>query len=204
MRKSAYGLLAMLLVTLVGCVTINVYFPEAAAQKAADQFIGSVLDKTAGAASSPSREPAASEAKPPGKPGPSASLLNLLIPAAYAGDAPNIRIETPATEAIKTRMKARFQGSMGSMFNNGSIGFTHGGLVAEPNPGGIALDQRAQVKSVVAAENADRNALYAEVAKANGHPEWESKIRATFAQGWIERAHSGWYYQNAAGAWKRK
>lgn len=46
MRKLVYGLLTMLLVALVGCVTINVYFPEAAAQKAADQFIGTVLDNT--------------------------------------------------------------------------------------------------------------------------------------------------------------
>lgn len=204
MRKYAYGLLATLLVTMVGCVTINVYFPEAAAQKAADQFIGSVLDQAdAAKPSSPSDKPD-SEAKPPAKPGPSASLLNLLIPAAYAGDAPNIRIQTPATQAIKARMRSRFHGSMGAMFNSGAIGFTNDGLVAERKPGSIPLEQRAQVKSTVAAENQDRKQLYAEVAKANGHPEWESKIRATFAQGWIERAHSGWYYQNASGAWKQK
>jgi len=44
MRKLVYGMLATVMVALVGCVTINVYFPEAAAQKAADQFIGTVLD----------------------------------------------------------------------------------------------------------------------------------------------------------------
>lgn len=198
MRKYAYALLATLVVALVGCVTINVYFPEAAAQKAADQFVGSVLDKAAAAAAPADK----GEPQPQAKPGPSAMLLDLLIPAAYAGDAPNIRVQTAATEAIKARMKGRFHGSMGDMFNSGAIGFTHDGLVADH--GSIPLDKRAQVKAIVAAENRDRQALYAEVAKANGHPEWVSKIQATFAQVWIERAHSGWYYQNASGAWKQK
>jgi uncharacterized protein YdbL (DUF1318 family) len=56
----------------------------------------------------------------------------------------------------------------------------------------------------VADENRDRNSLYREIARANGHAEWEPQIRATFAKGWIERAHAGWYYQDASGAWQRK
>jgi uncharacterized protein YdbL (DUF1318 family) len=64
--------------------------------------------------------------------------------------------------------------------------------------------QRAQASAAVADENSDRNALYREIARANGHPEWEPQIRETFAKGWIERAHAGWYYQDASGAWKQK
>ncbi|MET0936318.1 MAG: hypothetical protein ABWX83_10020 [Luteibacter sp.] len=29
-------------------------------------------------------------------------------------------------------------------------------------------------------------------------------MRKTFAEGWVQRSPSGWYYQDAAGAWKRK
>ena len=54
MRKLTCTILAMLAAVLVGCVTINVYFPEAAAQKAADQFIGTVLD--GGGQAAPSAE----------------------------------------------------------------------------------------------------------------------------------------------------
>jgi uncharacterized protein YdbL (DUF1318 family) len=44
-----------------------------------------------------------------------------------------------------------------------------------------------------------------EIAKANGHPEWEGDIRKTFARRWVERgARPGWYYQNASGAWVKK
>ncbi|WP_426271629.1 YdbL family protein [Dyella kyungheensis] len=200
MRKLVYGLLTLLLVALVGCVTINVYFPEAAAQKAADQFIGTVLDSAAPAQPTKDDQPA-----PPKKGSqPSAMLLDLLIPAAYAADTPNLRIQTATTEAIHGRMQARFRDTLTPLFNSGAVGFTQDGLVAVRDAGKLPLDQRAGVNAAVADENRDRNALYREVANANNHPEWEAQIRATFAKGWIERARPGWYYQDPSGAWKQK
>ena len=201
MRKFAAATLALVMTTLVGCVTINVYFPEAAAQKAADQFIGTVLQDAAPAPSSSAPQPAAPRSD---RGGPSAMLLDLLIPAAQAGDAPDIRIRTPATEAIRGRMQARFKGGLGELFASGAVGFTHDGMVAVRDASKVPLSQRAQVNATVAEENRDRAALYREVASANGHPEWQSQIQATFAKGWIERAPAGWYYQDASGAWKRK
>jgi hypothetical protein len=59
------------------------------------------------------------------------------------------------------------------------------------------------VNGRVAAENRDRNALYAEIANANGHPEWEAEIRSTFAQRWVQRAQSGWWVQGGGG-WSQK
>lgn len=201
MRKLVYVLLTTAMVALVGCVTINVYFPEAAAQKAADRFIGTVIDQ--GAAPADSGKPApAPQNQPPVQP--SAMLLDLLVPAAYAADTPDIRVQTPATEAIRGRMQARFNGTLKGLLDAGALGFTRDGLVAVHDAGKIPLSQRAQATAAVSSENADRNALYREIAKANAHPEWEAQIRATFAKGWIERAHAGWYYQDASGAWKRK
>ena len=200
MRKLVYGLLTTLLVALVGCVTINVYFPEAAAQKAADQFIGTVLDSSAPAQPAKDEPPA-----PPKKNNqPSAMLLDLLIPAAYAADAPNLRVQTATTEAIHGRMQARFRDTLTPLFNSGAVGFTQDGLVAVRDAGKVPLDQRAGVSAAVADENRDRTAQYREVANANNHPEWEAQIRATFAKGWIERARPGWYYQDPSGAWKQK
>lgn len=201
MRKLVYGLLTTVLVALVGCVTINVYFPEAAAQKAADQFIGTVLDNAAPAPATKTDQPSA-----PVKKGtqPSAMLLDLLIPAAYAADVPNIRIQTATTEAIRDRMQARFRTTLAPLFDSGAIGFTGDGLVAVRDAAKVPMDQRAGVNAAVADENRDRNALYREVANANNHPEWEGQIRATFAKGWIERSRAGWYYQDASGAWKQK
>ncbi len=202
MRKLVYVILTSLAVALVGCVTINVYFPEAAAQKAADQFIGNVLDETA-----PAAKPATKESQPaPQNDGqhPSAMLLDLLIPAAYAADTPNIRIQTSTTEAIRGRMQGRFQGALGDLLGSGAVGFTHDGMVAMRDAAKVPLSQRAQANATVADENRDRAALYREIANANNHPEWEPQIRATFAKSWIEKAHAGWYYQSAAGAWQKK
>ena len=201
MRKLVYGLLTILLVALVGCVTINVYFPEAAAQKAADQFIGTVLDSAA-----PGTAPKSDQPPAPPKKGsqPSAMLLDLLIPAAYAADAPNIRIQTPTTDAIQARMQERFRSTLAPLFASGAIGFAQDGRVVVRDAAKVPLDQRAGINAAVADENRDRDALYREVANANNHPEWEAQIRATFAKGWIERARSGWYYQDSSGAWKQK
>ncbi len=202
MRKLIYVVLTALAVALVGCVTINVYFPEAAAQKAADQFIGNVLDKAGAAA-----KPAPTEQKPDPKSGgaqPSAMLLDLLIPSAQAAETPNIRIQTAATEAISARMQGRFSGALGDLLSSGAAGFTRDGMVAMRDAAKVPLSQRAQATATIADENRDRAALYREIALANNHPEWEPQIRATFAKSWIEKAHAGWYYQNAAGAWQKK
>ncbi|PWK93046.1 YdbL family protein [Fulvimonas soli] len=200
MRKFVRSLLAALAVALVGCVTINVYFPEAAAQKAADRFIDTVIEGGQPAPDAAQKPPADARRHPPA----AAMLLDLLVPAAHAADVPDIRIQTPATEAIRGRMRARFQNPLKALLDSGAVGFTRDGLVAVRDAAQIPLSQRAQANAAVADENRDRAALYREVAVANGHPEWEAQIRATFARGWIERARAGWYYQDAAGRWQRK
>lgn len=204
MRKIVASIGVLLLTALVGCVTINVYFPAAAAQKAADQFIGSVIDQGAAPAGKPdgASSPGKDE-KPASDGGPSASVLDLLIPAAHAAT-PNLLVHTPTIDAIHERMRKRFSHSLKELLDDGVIGFTQDGLVQVRSLSAAPLAQRAGVKSVVAAENGDRNRLYAEIAKANAHPEWESQIRETFAAQWISRAHPGWYYRDGSGAWKRK
>jgi uncharacterized protein YdbL (DUF1318 family) len=202
MRKPLIALIAAIAVALVGCVTINVYFPEAAAQKAADQFIGNVLDESGASKPSPGKDP--EQARPaPGKQ-PSASLLDLVIPAAQAAESPDIQVRTPETDAIRARMKARFGGQLKALFDSGAVGFTADGLVAVRDAGALPLDQRSQADALVKQENNDRDTLYRAIAAANGHPEWEPQIRKTFAEGWVQRAPSGWYYRDASGAWKRK
>lgn len=201
-RNPLIALMFTAAIALVGCVTINVYFPEAAAQKAADQFIGNVLDSSGVAPA------AAGGDKAPPKPAPgkqpSASLLDLVIPQAMAAENPDIQIRSPETDAISARMKARLGGQLKGLFDSGAVGYTANGLVAVRDAGSLPLDQRSQAANLVRDENSDRDQLYAAIAKANGHPEWEPQIRKTFAAGWVQRAPSGWYYQDASGAWKRK
>jgi uncharacterized protein YdbL (DUF1318 family) len=208
MRKTVVCLLAVVLVALVGCVTINVYFPEAAAQKAADKFIGSVLDQATPASTPADRNPPPAPADKPASDNPqrpSASVLDLLVPAAHAADTtPDLRIHTPEVDAIHTRMQQRFRASFKDLLDSGAVGFTADGLVAVRDISSVPLAQRSAVNTLVADENRDRTALYREIANANGHPEWEAQIRQTFAALWIEKAHAGWYHRSASGSWTRK
>jgi uncharacterized protein YdbL (DUF1318 family) len=101
-------------------------------------------------------------------------------------------------------MAERFQGTLAPLFDAGAMGFGNDGLVVLRDPAKVPLAQRTAANQAVAEENRDRNAVYREIAVANGHPEWETQIRQTFAKEWVAQARAGWWYQDSAGAWKQK
>jgi uncharacterized protein YdbL (DUF1318 family) len=193
---------ALASLAFAACVTINVYFPAAAAEQAADQIIDKV---TSGA------DAAAAPAPPPRTAIDRAPILMLagavlerLVPAAHAQQSADLDISSPEIRAITASMQARFA-QLEKFFSSGAVGLTANGLIEIRDPNAAALAERALVKGLVAEDNRDRNALYAAIARANGHPEWESDIRGTFARRWVERgAQPGWYYQDASGNWRQK
>jgi uncharacterized protein YdbL (DUF1318 family) len=115
----------------------------------------------------------------------------------------NLEVDTPAVTALRASMQKRFS-ELQPFYANGAIGLTRDGYIALREANAVPLPQRQQVNGLIAGENQDRAALYKEIARANGKPEWENDIRTTFAQRWIDKAAGGWYYQNNAGAWTRK
>jgi len=129
------------------------------------------------------------------------ALLLLLAGSAFAQA--NLEINTPAVAALQASMQKR-HAELASFYANGAVGLTRDGFVALRDANAVPLARRQQVNGLVAAENQDRSALYREIARANGKPEWENDIRTTFAQRWIDKAQGGWYFQNNAGAWTRK
>jgi uncharacterized protein YdbL (DUF1318 family) len=132
------------------------------------------------------------------------ALLNLLVPTAEAQASPNLDVSDPQTRAVTASMQQRF-GELKKYFDAGVIGLTADGQVAVRDQNSIALADRAVVARLVTEDNRDRATLYAELAKANKHPEWEPDIRRTFARRWVERgAQPGWYYQDAGGKWVQK
>ena len=132
------------------------------------------------------------------------ALLNLLIPAAQAQGSPNLDVSGPEIRAVTASMQQRF-GQLQKYFQSGVIGLTTDGRVAVRDQNAIPLAERAVVTRLVTEDNRDRETLYAELAKANKHPEWEPDIRRTFARRWVERgAQSGWYYQDSSGKWVQK
>ncbi len=193
---------------LAACVTINVYFPAAAAERAASQFVGEVLGENGEAGAGDADQgalfdPLASQSGVARLAyGAATGFVDFLVPSAHAQA--DIEINTPQINAIKARMAQRQQQSLNPLFDSGAIGFTNDGLVAIRDRSAVGLQERRNLESLVADENRDRKAVYREIAVANGHPEWETDIQQTFAREWIEKARSGWYYQKTDGTWVAK
>ncbi|MDB6107542.1 MAG: hypothetical protein JWO52_7541 [Gammaproteobacteria bacterium] len=232
----------LILGLLAACVTVNVYFPAAAAEQAADRIIDTVTSQPGG--TKPNNETDGTKTPPHSRLTPNydrpvaddplgdrpaadrpvadlpvsdrpagnqpallaaaGALLNLLIPAAEAQASPNLDVSDPQTRAVTASMQQRF-GELKKYFDAGVIGLTADGQVAIRDQNAVPLAERAVVARVVAEDNRDRATLYAELAKANKHPEWEPDIRRTFARRWVERgAQPGWYYQDSSGKWLQK
>jgi len=135
-----------------------------------------------------------------------ASLIALCIGIFTSGSAfaqANLDIDTPAIRSLTASMQQR-HAQLLPYYQSGAVGVSRDGLVALHNANAVPLAQRAQVNAVIAAENQDRLALYREIARANGHPEWEADIRAKFGERWIARAQPGWWVQDPGGAWRKK
>ena len=199
MKKLNIALILSVFFTLAACVTINVYFPAAAAERAAEKFVGDVLGEPneEGSLFNPLELPAEVVLIA------AAGLVDFLVSDVQAQQA-EIEINTPQINAIKARMAQRQRQHLDSMFNAGAIGFSSKGLVTIRDRSAVPLSERRSLESVVADENRDRKAVYREIAVANGHPEWEQDIQATFAKKWVRNARRGWYYQDSSGAWRQK
>ncbi len=200
MKQYKYLSSSIMSLILVSCVTINIYFPAAAAEAAADRIIEDVWGPE-----TQQKEPTSSEQQSllnkASQLTIANSVLNWLIAPAHAA-APDININSPAINAIQAKMKAR-HASLKPYYSSGAIGLTENGLVTVRDAKAIPLKNRNAVKGLVADENKDRSALYAEIARANGHPEWQADIQATFARRWVSNALSGWWYQ-LGGGWQQK
>jgi len=194
--------LAALTLALSACVTINVYFPAAAAEKAADKIINDVLGDSASSGEANKRG-AAYEPVSDVLLAAAGNVLDFLIPSAQAQSQADLNISTPAARQLTQSMEARF-GQLKKYFDSGAVGFARDGLIEVRDQNLVPLPERNSVRKLVADENADRANLYRELATANGHPEWETDIRSTFATRWAAKAASGWYIQDSNGAWKQK
>ena len=196
-----FPLLGVLMLT--ACVTINIYFPAAAAEKVADEIIKDIQGNA----------PLKPQQKPDSEPKSSLpdfqasfykvidQAINFTISPAQATEA-DLSIDSPEIRQLTASMEKRFS-ALQSFYAAGAIGIKADGFLAVRDAASVPLKDRNQVNKLVAGENADRQALYQAIANANGHPEWVTQIKSTFATRWISNAQSGWWYQSS-GVWKQK
>jgi uncharacterized protein YdbL (DUF1318 family) len=186
-------------ILLTACVTINIYFPAAAAEKAADEIIKDIQKNA----------PQQTEPKPKASlPDWQVSMyqvidtaINIVVSPAQADEA-NLAIDSAEIRQLRAAMESRFAG-LQPLYAAGYIGIQADGLLAVRDAESVPLKDRNQVNKLVAAENADRQSLYQAIANANGHPEWAAQIKSTFAARWVSNAQPGWWYQSS-GSWKQK
>ncbi len=186
-------------ILLTACVTINIYFPAAAAEKAADEIIKDIQNVA----------PQKTEPKPKaGLPDWQVNVyqmidtaINVVVSPAQAAEA-DLAIDSAEIRQLRAAMETRFA-SLQPLYAAGFIGIQADGLLAVRDIESVPLKDRNQVNKLVAAENADRQSLYQAIADANGHPDWAAQIKSTFAGRWVSNAQSGWWYQSS-GSWKQK
>ena len=202
MKRMMHWNVGLASMVVAACVTINVYFPTAAAEAAADKVISEVTSGSNAVSPPQTRTPndRALWQKLAQR------LIDQTFPVAHAQANANIEVSSPEIRAITASMKARFA-QLEPYFANGVVGLTNSGRVELRDQSAVPIAERALVRRLLAEDNMDRDTLYLEIARANGHPEWEADIRQTFARRWVDSpsgAKAGWYYQDASGSWVQK
>jgi uncharacterized protein YdbL (DUF1318 family) len=178
------------------CVTVNIYFPAAAVERAADQIVKETWGDPAEKAKK--EQPQSRFVNPE-----AVHVVFNLVNEAHAQDA-DINVSNPAIRALRDSIMNR-SASIKPFMDRGNVGISRDGLLTVRGTDGLNLKERAEVQQLVAAENRDREALYLEIAKANNiAQESVPKIKAIFARSWIEQARPGWWIQDAQGNWKKK
>ena len=178
------------------CVTVNIYFPAAAVERAADQIVKETWGGPAKPAT-PAPQPQSRSLFSPNR-----FLALSFVSEAFAQDA-DINVTNPAIRALKDSIKKRSD-AIKPYMDRGNIGIAQDGLLAIRSADGLNLKERAEANQLIDAENKDREALYAEIAKANGIPKENiPKIKSIFAKSWIEQAQPGWWIQSN-GNWQKK
>ena len=181
---------------LSACVTVNIYFPAAAVQRAADKIVEETWGGPGGAGA---------------KEGPRSEgfitrrvyAFFSVVPEALAQEA-DINVSNPAIRALKDSIRGRSD-SIKPFMDKGNVGINKDGLLVVRATEGLNLKERAEVNQLVEAENRDREALYVEIARANNFPkEKVADIRRIFAKSWIDQAKAGWWMQDSQGNWKKK
>lgn len=180
---------------LAACVTVNIYFPAAAIQKAADK----IVDEISGG----------DDEQMPGKDPDIRSLLldrlkgfNIGPKEAYAQL--DINISTPAIRSVRGSMRETFR-QLRPFYAGGVIGENKDGFVEVRDTSSLTLKEKADAARLVEQQNKDRATLYSEIVKANKLDNATiPQVQKIFADSWRGKSRSGWFIKNDSGEWERK
>jgi uncharacterized protein YdbL (DUF1318 family) len=168
--------LALAVISMGACVTINIYFPAEKVESVAGEIVQEVRGL----------KPEEETGTPPQKKSSSLQrqlLVASLVSAAWAAEEVTT-VSNPTIRALKQQMKDRFP-LLKPHFTSGVLQEGAEGFVVIANTGALSLKDKRDVTGLVDAENKDRRALYQEVAKAlNIDPSQTGRVATIFAKEW--------------------
>ncbi|MFO7766267.1 MAG: DUF1318 domain-containing protein [Pelovirga sp.] len=193
MNKIFRSLIALPLLAIAACVTINIYFPAEELRGAADKIVEEVWGER-NLPQNPANQP------PAENPG---SFLRWLSGPTTAYAAQDINVTTPEIRAVKESMKQRSE-RLFPYLDSGHIGIGTNALLKIRSTEGLDLRTRGEVNRLVNEENTDRRRLYTEIARANGFPDRAGEVQEIFAASWRDNAKNGWFIEQDDGSWRAK
>ncbi len=195
--RNPYVFAVAVTIVLAACLTVNVYFYPS---EEVDQTARQIIEDIRGAAM-PENDPENLEGAEDA--GEVESKRWRMTGVAHAADR-ETTVSSPAIDSIKERIKQRFD-DLKPLFDAGAIGEANDGLLVIRDASVLPMKDRANLNRIVKEENADRKALYQEVAKELGVEDKDMpKVRRSFATKWQAFAGSGWWIQDVAGNWSKR
>jgi uncharacterized protein len=197
MRLRKRWLVGMVVLVLVSCVTVNIYFPAAAIQKAADQIVDDVRKV-------PEQKPQQTPEQKKDKTSRLEPFRFITLGPTDAEAAVDVNVSTPAIRGLKSSMASRFP-QLQPLYGKGAIGETNNGYLAIRDASALSLKERADLSRLVEQENGDRRALYTEIIRANSLAmNTLPEVERLFANSWRDKSSPGWWIQQDNGEWAKK
>ena len=162
------------LVVIVACVTINIYFPAEKVESVAGEIVQDIRGKGTKNEKEPLKDKQSALMKK--------TMMALLVPMVWADEVTNV--SNPTIRALKEKMKTRYN-QMKPYYQKGNLKEGDDGYVSIENTGGLGLKEKRDLKGLSEAENADRQQLYKEVAKAlNIDSSQITRVAQIFSKEW--------------------
>ncbi|WP_244147371.1 DUF1318 domain-containing protein [Desulfovermiculus halophilus] len=181
-----------LLLGLGACVTVNIYFPAAEVEKAAERIVDDVYGQDRNETGGGGGDQSALQ-----------RFLAWLGPdTAWAQEVTSV--SNAAIRGLKQTIADNHQKLL-PFYRQGAVGIDKDGYLEIRNTQELNLGQVAALRKTVAKDNEARRQLYREVAAAlQLDPSNVSRVEEIFARQWREKASAGWWIQKDDGSWSRK
>ncbi len=185
-RVSRFLVLALAVFLVLSCVTVNIYFPAAEAQKTAKEIVNEVRGVKVA--------PEKTDQSP---------RSFFWVGVAHAGERA-LEVSNATIRALKASIKERYP-RLKPYLARGILGESLDGYLVLRSEKGLGLREKALVRRLMKAENDDRKALYQAVAQALGVDQSQlPRLRRVFAREWQRTAPPGTWVEVKPGEWQRK